>query len=167
MAEEPPITLTAHFKDQPVEVHTEKWDALYREHQYTPWDRGGPSLALADVLKARPDLFGAAAQGKKALVPGCGRGYDVLLLASLGYDAYGLESSSTALQEARRNADAAAAAQYDTAAGGSQQLGKHHWVSGNFFEDSWVQEAGVEKFDLIYDYTVSPKKTNASSSSYM
>ncbi|ETS82188.1 hypothetical protein PFICI_07190 [Pestalotiopsis fici W106-1] len=158
MADEGPITLSAHFKDQPVENHAERWNALYEPGlNYTPWDRGGPSLALVDVLEARPDLFGApdsTTPPRKALVPGCGRGHDVLLLASLGYDAFGLEVSPAALQEARKNADTAAANR--DAAGseaGASPPGKHHWVSGNFFEDGWVQDAGVEKFDLIFDYT--------------
>lgn len=38
----------------------------------------------------------------KALVPGCGKGYDVLLLSAFGYDATGLEISSKALEEARK-----------------------------------------------------------------
>lgn len=150
MAEEPPITLSAHFKDQPVEAHTERWHSLWEDYNYTPWDRGGPSLALADLLEARPDLFGAQGQTpRKALIPGCGRGHDVLLLASLGYEAYGLEFSSTALAEARKNA-----AKHDAAdAKQERPAGRYHWVSGDFFKDSWTREAGVQQFDLIFDYT--------------
>ena len=41
-------------------------------------------------------------QRRKALVPGCGRGVDVLLLASFGYDAYGLECSATAVDACKK-----------------------------------------------------------------
>lgn len=35
-------------------------------------------------------------------MPGCGRGVDVLLLASFGYDAYSLESSVTAVDACKK-----------------------------------------------------------------
>jgi hypothetical protein len=35
------------------------------------------------------------------LISQCGQGYDVLLLSAFGYDAYGLDSSSAALDGAR------------------------------------------------------------------
>jgi methyl halide transferase len=157
MADQPPLTLSGHFHGQPVESHPERWNSLWQDHQYTPWDRGGPSLALSDLLQARPDLFGTAGQSVlTALVPGCGRGHDVLLLASLGYDAFGLEVSPSALAEARKNADSLLA---DNATHEQTGLrgGKHHWVAGNFFDSTWIEEANVQRFDLIFDYTVSQK----------
>lgn len=149
MAEQPGITLSGHFQGHTIDSHPEKWNSLWEDHNYTPWDRGGPSLALSDILEQRSDLFDQPGRtARKALVPGCGRGHDVLLLASLGYDAYGLEVSPTALKEARKNAEAVKGAD-----GKSPE--NIHWLAGNFFEDQWAEGAGAEKFDLIFDYTVS------------
>lgn len=150
MDEEPSITLSGHFQGRAVDSHPEAWNSLWKDHKFTPWDRGGPSLALLDVLEQRTEIFGGQSdrRGKKALVPGCGRGHDVLLLASLGYDVYGLEASPSALEEARKNAES----RKDT---DEQHPGSIHWVAGNFLKDQWTTEAGVDKFDLIFDYTVS------------
>ena len=71
-----------------------------------PWDRGFPNPALVEVLRDRTDVIGKALadidgkpQRKKALVPGCGRGVDVCLLESFGYDCVGLEYSAKAVQD--------------------------------------------------------------------
>jgi SAM-dependent methyltransferase len=91
----------------------------------------------------------------KALVPGCGKGYDVLLLAAFGYDAYGLEISDTALEAARATEkDMSGKEVYQTRAG--VQRGSVNWLHGDFFSDGFLDGLpGVAKFDLIYDYTVS------------
>lgn len=58
---------------------------------------------LIDALEEKTDIIGSSTgtggttRRKKALIPGCGRGYDVLLFASHGYDAYGLDVSQTAV----------------------------------------------------------------------
>ncbi|KAK6076082.1 thiol methyltransferase [Seiridium cupressi] len=156
MAEEPALTLSGHFHDHPVDSHPERWNSLWEDHKYTPWDRGGPSLALSDILGQRPELFGLPNRtARRALVPGCGRGHDVLLLASFGYDAFGLEVSPAALEEARKNAESAEQSGVLRQQQQQQQQrpGSYNWVSGNFFEDAWTQKAGAEKFDLIFDYT--------------
>lgn len=94
--------LSDFFSVAPLPEHGPKWSSLWAE-AYTPWDRGGPSLALYDVLLSRPDLVPPAAnlvaglkvqsenfeqpashQQPLALVPGCGRGHDALLLAAMG-----------------------------------------------------------------------------------
>ena len=92
--------LMSHFADDSA-AKPDRWSALWDKGDFLPWDRGQPNPALIDVLADRQDLIGDRmkedASGdkrrKKALVPGCGRGYDVLLLASFGYDAYGFEVS--------------------------------------------------------------------------
>lgn len=96
--------LLAHFsKAQGSTEHGQQWDALWKDN-FLPWDKGAPNPALVDLLSERQDLLPPPLQErrKKALVPGCGKGYDVLLLAAHGYDAYGLEISGTALTEARK-----------------------------------------------------------------
>lgn len=118
----------------------------------------------------------ASAPKKKALVPACGTGYDAVLLAKVfGYDVVGLEISPTALDAARKYLESVDGAldayrtqqekfsdEYDNdpsmrfwVENRSSSPGRVRWVSGDFFSDDWLPDAGAEKFDLIYDYTVS------------
>ena len=151
--------LVDHFEGDNVKKGS-KWDELWAAGEFLPWDRSMPNPALEDLLFERRDLlpapFSASPGGprRRALVPGCGAGYDVLLLASFGYDTYGLEVSQAAvkrcLQEQERNGD-----KYPPRdkAGGT---GKATFVNGNFFDGDWLTKAGGNgKFDIIYDYTVS------------
>ena len=146
--------------------HGSRWSQLWDEGNFLPFDRGAPNPALTDVLKNRTDLLGTSLrdvqdsvgqrQRKKALVPGCGRGYDVLLLASFGYDAYGLEISETAVKrcEEERTTNGHDYRAQDEAVG----AGATKFVQGDFFKDGWLKNLdlkGDSKFDLVYDYTVS------------
>jgi SAM-dependent methyltransferase len=97
---------------------------------------------------------------RKALVPGCGTGYDVALLASWGYDAYGLEISKHAVDEANAYLkglrDGALEGEYKIK---DEKIGKGsvQCLLGDYFGDAWVREASsVEGFDIIYDHTVCP-----------
>jgi SAM-dependent methyltransferase len=93
-------------------------------------------------------------QRKKALVPGCGRGYDVLLLASYGYDAYGADVSQTAIDacnELDQN-QAEDAARYPIK-DGSIGRGSRNFLLADFFNDDLLSHTGGSKFDVIYDYT--------------
>ena len=153
--------LLAHLEGTPASQHGPKWDDLWREG-FLPWDKGFPNPALVDLLSERQDLFSSTPKiqgGKrlKALVPGCGKGYDVLLLSACGYDAYGLDVSNTALEAAReteRQVQGSGREEYETREG--VQRGTVRWVSGDFFGDEFLKdvEGGHEGFDLIYDYTV-------------
>ncbi len=134
--------------------HGARWDALWKE-SFLPWDKGFPNPALVDLLAERQDILPSPRHdGKKlkALVPGCGKGYDVLLLASWGYEAYGLEIASTALEAARKvEAEMSGQKEYET----KREGGSVTWLSGDFFEDGFLKNVqGEGKFDLIYDYTV-------------
>jgi SAM-dependent methyltransferase len=168
-------TLAAKFQDQPLSSHPTHWDSLWRS-QTTPWDRGGSSVALQDAIAEHPALFdrspAAAASDpprpprrKRALVPGCGRGYDVLLLASLGYDAYGLDSSGTAIAAAKRHAAENPLPSPSSAEEGTTP-GAAEFLEGDFWSDAWLartatglppssKEEGQDPraFDLIFDYT--------------
>lgn len=138
------------------------WDELWNKCDNLPWDRGFPNPALEDTLTERRSTVGEPlaqdAQGKtyrrKALVPGCGRGVDVLLLASFGYDAYGLECSAGAVeackQEQAKNGDKYPARDKEVG------LGKIAFVHGDFFKNDWLEKLGLSlnSFDLVYDYTV-------------
>ena len=175
--------LRQHFLEKPTDSHPSGWDDLY-EQDFTPWDRGSPNPALIETL-SRKDLFdeptvlsakNTFSRRKRALVPGCGRGYDVLLLAAFGYDAYGLEYSPRAVQEAKKvqaKIEEALGPDGKVKEGGPEEAkvyetrstaigrGKIHWVTGDFFKNVWVKQ--VEEieggrydggFELIYDYTV-------------
>lgn len=137
------------------------WSQLWDKGDFLPWDRGMPNPALEDVLADRQDLIGSCfkqgpdgeKQRKKALVPGCGRGYDVLLLASFGYDAYGLEVSEKAVELCVQ--EQKTKGQEYPARDESVGSGSATFMQGDFFSDEWAREIqGGAIFDLIYDYTV-------------
>jgi SAM-dependent methyltransferase len=141
------------FNGQAPSSHPERWDDLWKEN-YTPWDRGFSSAGLVDLLANSKDHLSSNLGRKKALVPGCGRGYDVLLLSSWGYDAYGLDFSTSALEAARKvEREMGGTGIYATKEG--VEKGTITWVAGDFFKDEWLKSVEGEKsFELIYDYTV-------------
>src|SRR6266516_1183107 len=150
--------LREHFSVS-TENHGERWDQLWSEGDFLPWDKGFPNPALVDLLTEREDLVlslfvddNGMKRRKRALVPGCGRGYDVLLLASFGYDAYGLEISENAIREAYNFAQEAK--DYD-ARNPSIGKGQAKFIHGDFFTDEFLKEVnGNGTFELLYDYTV-------------
>ena len=153
--------LLEHFKSDP--NSPKRWDDLWKEG-VVPWDRAKPNPALVDILKSRKDLIGepfvttgsGARHRKKAFVPGCGRGYDVLLLASFGYDAVGLDGSETAITECKK-LEATEGDKYPLQEG-LDEKGSVEFLLGDFFKDDWAAGYNVlaeeNGFDLIYDYTV-------------
>jgi SAM-dependent methyltransferase len=80
----------------------EFWDQRFAAGE-TPWDRGAPN----------PQLEAWLAQGSlkpcRILVPGCGAGHELAVLANAGFDVIGLDYSPQALAIARRNLGGAAA----------------------------------------------------------
>lgn len=124
-----------------------------------PWDRAAPNPALIDTLNDRKDLLGDSpllpnGQRKRAFVPGCGKGYDVLLFASFGYDAIGLESENAVKTARQWQKDHEQEYEVKNTEVGR---GSVTFVTGNFFEQGWENEipGGVgDGFDAIYDYTV-------------
>lgn len=167
--------LKAHF-DAPTSSHGQRWDALWANGSFLPWDRGAPSPALADLLAQRGDLVGgalidagedkdvhdgdgdgAARQRRKALVPGCGRGYDAFLLAARGWDVVGLEVSEMAVRLARSLGEGIEQGEVGGEVGGvydagSAGKGSVRFEVGDFFE---LGEGWMGKWDFIWDYTVS------------
>lgn len=82
------------------------------------------------------------------------------MLALHGFDAYGLEISQTAVTEADKYASAELKEPtgYNFGSTGSPQEkpGTVKFVEGDFFSGDWEKKwCNGEKFDLIYDYTVS------------
>jgi methyl halide transferase len=149
-----PGKLQETFANADFSEHGSKWNQLWEE-SYTPWDRGGPSMALNDLLEEAKHLFLSTKAKKTALVPGCGMGHDVLLLAAFGYDVYGLDYSASAAKSAIDNQAAVGNDEVYRPRQGVE-AGKITWLTGDFFSDDWLQKADVGgKFDLIFDYTVS------------
>ncbi|BCS02795.1 uncharacterized protein AKAW2_61059A [Aspergillus luchuensis] len=127
------------------------WASLWDKGDNLPWDRGFPNPALEDTLVQRAGTIGGPiaqdGERRKALVPGCGRGVDVLLFASFGYDAYGLECSAAAV-EACKKEEKVNSSRYrvrDEKAG----KGKVTFVQGDFFDDTWLKEIGVPRNGLM------------------
>lgn len=164
-SEIPPSALRDHMAKFAGEDYVQGWASLWdnkTEGEPLPWDRGSHSPALEDFLVQKKGFVGSpVAEGpdgqkhrRKALVPGCGTGYDVLLLASFGYDVYGLDYSlvavETANKEAAKNKDSYAVR--DPAIG----RGNVTFIQGDFFKEDWLAKLGLawHCFDLIYDYTV-------------
>ncbi|KAJ5823447.1 TPMT family [Penicillium robsamsonii] len=161
MANINPKAIQAHLAQYKGDKYVDGWASLWDKGDNLPWDRGFPNPALEDTLVKQRPTIGAPvvtdAQGqsyrRKALVPGCGRGVDVLLLASFGYDAYGLEYSAAAVEACKKeeNDNANWYRVRDETIG----AGKVTWIQGDFFDDAWLQKIGVplNGFDIIYDYT--------------
>lgn len=101
------------------------------------FDANAAHPALVDLLSSRVLPGGA---GARALVPGCGRGYEVCALAECDqYDAVvGLDLAPTGVAAAKAHA----------AEVGGAAVEKVEWVCGNFFEYK-----GGDGFRLVVDYT--------------
>ncbi|KAF1962398.1 S-adenosyl-L-methionine-dependent methyltransferase [Byssothecium circinans] len=155
--------LRAHFAGHDASAHPQRWDELWQKGDFIPWDRGHANPALIDALNQRSDLFPSPisqsdGKRKRALVPGCGIGYDVALFAAHGYDAYGLEVSASAVKAAKEYlkdvGEGPLEGEYkvkDAKVG----VGKKDCVLGDFFDDAWLDGVGGrgEGFDVIYDNT--------------
>ncbi|KAL6839578.1 hypothetical protein ACP4OV_030517 [Aristida adscensionis] len=97
------------------------WEKSW-EHGVTPWDLGKPTPIIEHLVRS-----GTLPKGR-ALVPGCGMGYDVVALASPERFVVGLDISGMAVEKAKQNC--------------------FTFVADDFFK--WVPS---EHFDLIFDYT--------------
>ncbi|CAG9989461.1 unnamed protein product [Clonostachys byssicola] len=156
--------LLSHFADRNgSERQNSGWAELWDTDQSDLWDRGTPSAALIDWVESHPDQLQSLSglHRPRALVPGCGKGYDVAMLALHGFDVVGLELSPRGAQVATSYAEAELAEphdynfgeQNDTPDGG---IGSVNIITADFFDKSWSQneaESSGQKFDLIYDYT--------------
>ncbi|KAF2719658.1 S-adenosyl-L-methionine-dependent methyltransferase [Polychaeton citri CBS 116435] len=150
---DPRERLRAHFATKQDSTQASDWESLWQQ-KVSPWDRGKPSPALTDYLSQNLELSPTTgASRKRALVPGCGRGYDVYLLSSFGYDAVGVDSSPTAVDEAKLVPHATGDFDeiYSTR---NEELGrgKVDFIVADFFSPAMLPDT-EESFDLIYDYT--------------
>lgn len=106
------------------------WEDAWKEGR-TGWDAGMSPPALRKLVR-RDD----APKGR-ALVPGCGAGYDVFTLARAGWTAVGLDLAPTATERFESVRDGAGLTQAEASV-----------VLHDFF--SWSPD---DPFDLIWDYT--------------
>lgn len=170
--------LQDHFRDVPLDKQAPNWSILWDSYHRNPstplpFDRGIPNPALAETLTKLPALMvtylpshsANSPPRKRALVPGCGRGYDVLQLAAFGYDAWGLEVSDVAVAEAWQ--EAAKKERVDMYPV-RKEGGTAGFLLGNFFDVAdWQGKneaggawAGIGAgFDVIYDFTVCSRQS--------
>lgn len=158
--------LATFFSNHAADTHPSRWDALWQAGDFLPWDRGFANPALIDTLASAPDWLPSTplqtAGGRaRVLVPGCGKGYDLALFSSYGYDAYGLEISENAVKAAEewlKDPGDGTEGEYKVH-NNSVGKGQAKVLLGDFFTDDWLK--GVEGgmgggFNVIYDNTVSP-----------
>lgn len=146
-----------------------------RLYQLTSWV--GHGLGHEGTRAALSQAPATSSEGlkKKALVPGCGQGYDAVSLAKLhGYDVVGLDVSNQAIslaedylrstntllrgmREPKKKDwdDQQWAKRREQLPQLAEQTDKVRFILGDFLLDDWEIEAGTDKFDLIYDYQVS------------
>ncbi|RAH54691.1 thiopurine S-methyltransferase family protein [Aspergillus piperis CBS 112811] len=160
----PPVQgrLISHFAERPAEDQGSGWSALWDSNESDLWDRGSPSIALVDAVEQQNDVFSPFTpdrRRKRALVPGCGRGYDPVMLALHGFDVYGLDISATGVSEARKYAASEMQSpqgyNFSSGTATTADIGNVKSIAGDFFSSAWESEAlrDGEKFDLVYDYT--------------
>ncbi|KAF3902889.1 hypothetical protein AA313_de0208643 [Arthrobotrys entomopaga] len=155
--------LLTHFQDRARKDQNDGWSTLWDSDRSNLWDRGKPSPALIDFVEGRGSDFlrnmNTEGRSLKALVPGCGRGYDVVMLGLHGFDAYGLEVSAKAVETAKEYANTeliSPSAHHYGDQKADYRVGSAKFVLGDFFKKDWEINCGLEdgqKFDLIYDYT--------------
>ncbi|KAI1370435.1 S-adenosyl-L-methionine-dependent methyltransferase [Hypoxylon crocopeplum] len=161
-----PLThLASHFANCDRDSQSAGWAELWDTNQNHFWDRGKPSPALVDWIESQPELLPHPTGQRRlnALVPGCGKGYDVVMLALHGFNVYGLEVSPKGVEIAKAyaaaelckpSADNFASADGSQVAGSS--IGAVKFLQSDFFKTDWEKDVaidGVQGFDLIYDYT--------------
>lgn len=161
--------LSSHFKEYPETTYGEGWSKLWEAGDFLPWDRMVPSPALADTLDNHAHVVGTSrlvlpdgsTRRKRALVPGCGRGIDVMLLQAYGYDVVGLEYAAKAVEACETYAEQTSNDDFYKVKNETVGKGSRIFVQGDFYKDEWLEKAGLGEFgkegvfDLIYDYTVS------------
>ena len=111
----------------------QSWNKRYLEGHF-PWDMGGPAPSLVALAEAGGLPF---VEGGRILVPGCGRGHDVLFLASQGFEVVGLDFAPKALEFGRAEA-------------AKQGLDGARFVEGDFFDPPGDL---LESFDGLYELT--------------
>ncbi|KAI0135831.1 S-adenosyl-L-methionine-dependent methyltransferase [Daldinia grandis] len=159
-----PITqLVSHFLNRSRDNQTLGWTELWNNEKSGFWDRMGPSPALIDWIESQSEISQPSPNYRPiVLVPGCGKGYDVVMLALHGFDVYGLEISQKAIEIAEVHAAAQlcepSSYNFGSLAASQSSLcrGNAKFIQGDFFGTGWEKKVVTKHFqgfDLIYDYT--------------
>ncbi|KAJ6371661.1 hypothetical protein OIU77_002052 [Salix suchowensis] len=105
------------------------WESCW-EQGLTPWDLGHPTPIILHLHQT-----GALPKGR-ALVPGCGSGYDVVAMACSERYVVGLDFSHTANEKAVELSSSSSNSSYFT-----------------FLKEDFFTWQPPELFDLVFDYT--------------
>ncbi|ORE07420.1 S-adenosyl-L-methionine-dependent methyltransferase [Rhizopus microsporus var. microsporus] len=116
------------------DIDTYDWEGHWKEGT-TNWDAGKPSPALVELFENEETRSLIPDHGK-ALVPGCGSGYDVVFLANEKRHVTGIDLSPSCVESLLKNHPDAAKHNYQ-------------FLCADFFEFD-VPDGG---YDLAYDYT--------------
>ncbi|KIK71430.1 hypothetical protein GYMLUDRAFT_33598 [Collybiopsis luxurians FD-317 M1] len=117
----------------------QSWDILWQRN-ILPWETGDIQPPLRQLIEGGEVPF---SKNGRALVPGCGRGFDTIYFASaLGHETYGLESSATAIAAAHELLVSRSVV--------SEVASRIHYEDADFFK---YEVTNDKKFDLIYDFT--------------
>ncbi len=121
------------------------WEGHWQQ-QNIPWDQGeaAPELLVAlgtaeessslDLSQGLLGLGHSKSRRRRALVPGCGQGWDAFALAGAGFEVVGLDLAPSVVE---------------VFSAGRERLGVDATIEiANFFE--WEPD---EPFDVIWDYT--------------
>jgi SAM-dependent methyltransferase len=106
------------------------WQGVY-DAQDTKFDVGGPSAPLVDWLDRERPVAG------RAIVPGCGRGHDVIELARRGWDALGVDFAPSAVADS-------------TAAARRAGLSSARFLQADIFGLTAEHDG---QYDLLYEQT--------------
>lgn len=112
------------------------------------WKNGLKPGEAFDAVTPSPLLVKYLTEGSipegRALVPGCGRGYDVTALANSSRVVYGLEISETAVDAAKSRLSSLSESE-------CQYKENARFELVNFFD--LTPTSDTEKYDFVYDYT--------------
>ncbi|KAJ7660031.1 S-adenosyl-L-methionine-dependent methyltransferase [Mycena rosella] len=114
----------------------QSWDEAWNQN-VTPWDVGAIQPPLREVIQSGEVAF---PKKGRALVPGCGSGYDATFISSeLGLDTLAIDISPIAIKNALKYIFCR-----------NIPTGLAHFEVHDFFSFAVPEH---DKFDLIYDYT--------------
>ena len=106
------------------------WNGRY-EVGDTPWEKGRAAPPLIELLeKSGIEIWG----GGRVLVPGCGTGHDVRVLAGLGLQLLGLDLAERAVSLAKEH----------------EQEGSEDYELGDFLDFTWREG---KSFSAIWEHT--------------
>jgi methyl halide transferase len=105
------------------------WESCYRNDE-TPWDKGRGAPPLEEMIAK----LGARIFGGEVLVPGCGLGHDVRVIASRGFPVLGLDLSETAVRRAMA----------------IPSVADERYEVGDFLDPAWWD---TRRFSAIWEHT--------------